>query len=404
MPTIAMQILVFLTVTSAPYLLVELHLFSSYSVTIVITITFIFFLYFSASNKHLNFRLRSNEFAMIFLFIALTVPSSVISLIEHREFQIQRYTLSIVLAIVFLFEAALFSKLIMSFSSQFIQSITVRYFWFLAALAVAGKIYRLPFLSDLNRPVFTFPEPSTFARWIGPILVFCVISTDSKLKWIYLSVCAAFCVLWSSLTLYLFVFLATLLINSRLTKVISLIFILPAVYYFKSSYIAERSVANLSTQNISALVYLQGAQRALDNFIGTYGIGVGFQQFGIVGKAGSYEAILSSIVHGGLNILDGGFIAAKLIGEFGFIGVFFLLAYVVSGVRLITYTRRRRLKNLESPNLAAIAVAFYLSYAIPLFVRGAGYFGMPTFLFVTSLFILIRLKFKMRLNSSLRSR
>lgn len=137
---------------------------------------------------------------------------------------------------------------------------------------------------------------------------------------------------------------------------------------------------------MSTLVYLSGWERAYLNFNDTFGLGVGFQQFGIVGSPGEMMESLGALGAENLNLLDGGAVAPKFIGEFGLLGVAMLLVYLVYFAKSARWLRKVSMGEVA---LQARPRVFFLScfvmYCIDLFVRGTGYFSSSGFLFVASL-------------------
>ena len=118
-----------------------------------------------------------------------------------------------------------------------------------------------------------------------------------------------------------------------------------AISNFNISYFTERIDFYEGSNNLSALVYMQGWERLILALKTTYGMGVGLQNLSTV-ELGYFGTILVEIIGVEKNVNDGSFIAAKLIAEFGIIGVFFVIIYLKlaydSSIQLIRYERLRR--------------------------------------------------------------
>lgn len=158
-------------------------------------------------------------------------------------------------------------------------------------------------------------------------------------------------------------------------------------------YYSLRVDPSSDNQNLSTLVYLSGWERSYLNFEETFGLGVGFQQFGIIGSRGEIMQSIGELGAEDLNLLDGGAVAPKFIGEFGLLGVVMLFAYLVYFAKSAKWLREVSLGGIPAP---ACRRVFFLScfviYCIDLFVRGTGYFSSSGFLFISSLMWIILVK------------
>ena len=152
------------------------------------------------------------------------------------------------------------------------------------------------------------------------------------------------------------------------------------------TYYKERFIYDSNNLNMSLLVYLTGWERAFRIIIDHSPLGVGFQQFGYEPLRGYFLAKLVSVGGGGLNIYDGATLGSKIIGEFGFLGLFFLFMYVYYFFNKILTILINPEKNT---NVTIFFACVYLSFSIYLFVRGMGYFSELPFLFLTSLIFFI---------------
>jgi len=101
------------------------------------------------------------------------------------------------------------------------------------------------------------------------------------------------------------------------------IFLLDYSPYFKSRLTLD------GLDNLTTLVFLQGWSLSYLNFFETTGLGLGFQMLGESGTKYSYFTdVIFKLTGGSLNVSDGGFFAAKLIAEFGVVGVITVFLYL----------------------------------------------------------------------------
>ena len=116
------------------------------------------------------------------------------------------------------------------------------------------------------------------------------------------------------------------------------------------------------------------------------GWGVGFEQLGVQGtNVSAADAILMLSSIESLNVLDGGFVLAKLGAEFGVFGILLCVGFTVASVRSLLALRR-------GGERAAIVFArcVVVCFIVDMFVRGTGYFAGSTLLAVTALGVLVR--------------
>lgn len=118
----------------------------------------------------------------------------------------------------------------------------------------------------------------------------------------------------------------------------------------------------------------------------SYGLGVGFQQFGIVGDQGLVMQKLADLGADGLNQLDGGLVLSKFVGEMGVFAVVALLFYLIYCYRYLRCLRFISLSLTQKKDARNIFfMAIYVTFAMQTFIRGTGYFSSGGFLFLTSL-------------------
>lgn len=247
-----------------------------------------------------------------------------------------------------------------------------------------------------EKPVFPFTEPSHFAISFAPLLIEACVRNDGwrRLAWLLLGFGLAFSLENLSLVGAVFIAAAVSLPLSRPLHWI--VAIMAAATLLSLDYFAERiDLAGYDTSlgtNLSVLIYLQGWELVLSAFEQAHGWGVGFQQLG-VGHINSGAADqIYRLIGIDLNIQDGGFVAAKIVSEFGVFGLAAAGIFVICAVRFAF-----RLRKISVwPELATagyvFALAAFCGYTIDMFFRGLSYFSSSSLLFASACFYLRSLK------------
>lgn len=121
-------------------------------------------------------------------------------------------------------------------------------------------------------------------------------------------------------------------------------------------YYTSRVNVSSDNQNLSTLVYFSGWERAYLNVKETFGLGVGFQQFGVIGIA-------------------------------------ILVFYLSYFAKIMWWTRKVILGEAQHQNgLMLFFLSSFVMYFIDLFFRSTGYFSSSGFIFIASLMWIISVK------------
>lgn len=185
-----------------------------------------------------------------------------------------------------------------------------------------------------HKPVGLFSEPSHVALTIAPLLIFSQ-KFHAKRKIIY----PLFFLIWGiyieNLTTIIAVVFSTLIyFRWSFKKTLSIIISMALLGYLviNSEYFSERLKISPESNNLSVLLLLKGWEEAIHSNNETFYLGVGFQQFGGVTGEGPIYKRIQNLGEGleNLNKYDGGSVAAKLFGEFGFLFFFFIFLYFIS--------------------------------------------------------------------------
>lgn len=264
----------------------------------------------------------------------------------------------------------------------------IKQFYFLMVFIGFFGIFmplRLGPYESLSSPVFPFSEPSHYALVYAPIACLALLVCDAKMRIYICLISLALALLVPSLTLLVVTFLLILL-----TLSINNILLLGFFVFFSTSlilviapnllqYFLDRLTGD-SPDNLSRLVYIQGWENMVSALSFTSGLGIGFQNLGNE-PPGATTLILKSLYDSALNRADGGFLMAKIVGEFGVVGIIFVLFMFITSVAA-GYTLRRHIKKSSFTRNAVYLFPLCSIYMIfiELFIRGVGYFS-PSLIF-----------------------
>lgn len=257
-----------------------------------------------------------------------------------------------------------------------------------------------------HKPVFLFSEPSHFTLVAGSFLMYYIYTRS--IWWTYIAV---FFLFWAlhiqNLTMLLTLIITSLLIIKSKHIFIALLIIVSGIFLFNLNldYFASRLIFSVDNENLSTLFLMQGWENAFLSIKETYGLGIGFQQLGIaltsIGEIYEQVNLLSS---GELNSFDGGTLAAKIIAEYGVIGILITLILVkrayqsflklrkLKGLNLSEKVNYNQLSNIDS--LTTFGDCVNVFFVIELFVRGVGYFSPGLFIYLIMYFYKKILKFR----------
>jgi hypothetical protein len=252
-------------------------------------------------------------------------------------------------------------------------------------VAVAG--FTVPASGSYFKPVFPFTEPSHFAEAFAPLLLYCCVTGTGGRRLLVLGAGVAAALLLENLTLLLACAMAGF-ICFRTYLALPLFAVAGlAATQLDLSYYTDRLNLGSEADNLSSLIYIQGWQMLVESLQGTHGWGVGFQQLGVNGTAASSSNQIFNMIGNYANLLDGSFTLAKLVGEFGAVGVMLVLIYLVIAWRAIRDLRRQCLMPQRAQAAPLLAKSVIAAYLLEIFVRGSGYFTGTAILLVGSLWV-----------------
>lgn len=344
--------------------------------------------------KNLTFLQKIPKLLLLFIFLIMLH-----SAILHTQliFLNSKAYISFFVLIFVLLMAFFLSKVILNERVDLVQGFK---YVFLVLFSLALITYATEFklgeiFYDKNKAIFPFEEPSHFALFFGPFFFIYLFQLTNIYKQIFIVLgVGLLAISIESTTLLIYVALALLLFAR--VNAITLFLVVPVsiygVYYvLNDPYFLSRFILSPDSDNLTALVYLQGLTDAYNVLIDTNGLGLGFQMLGSQPPSEVHyqiQAVLGQGLDGiGLNRKDGGFVAAKLVAEFGVFGLVLLAAYLVLFFKV--FLRLRRMIREPHGFKPAYIFAFVFIYAgfVEIFVRGVGYFSPSLFLFYTALFV-----------------
>ncbi len=301
-----------------------------------------------------------------------------------------RFLLSLILLLLMSIASLFFVATFQKFDDKIFHKLVFFGFYFLLFLGYL-VLALMVLLRREPKNMFIFTEPSHYAIVFMPFLFYVVFKSGRLASTFYIFLSLALALQIKSLTLLVGTIIVIIITNGKkLWSILSItLFLVVMQLTFGLNYFSERLNFTTDNNNLSTLVFISGWERAYLSIIDTYGLGLGFQQLGIVGPEGQVMGTIKFILDGvALNINDGGSLGSKIIAETGLFGFLLLLLYL--NFLVIVVNRLVYRKILGPKNVFFHGV--YLIFSIELFVRGMGYFSLTSFLFICSIYWIYRMK------------
>jgi len=375
---------------------------SSLAVGITLANVFIFLLILFSWG---DIKFSVNSILLAFISISVITISSLFFLLHDG---IAKPVLSILPIMLIFFIASEASKRIYQQNIDLVRivGLSVIILLVLGLIVVFGYRIVCCGIELVGKPIFPFTEPSHYALTFGPLAVgYAFYSNIAKVFFAaFLFVVLGLAL--ESLTLIVFSMIIFLSSTIRLKRIYFLLCI-PILIFFTlriilvliefSPYFAARLDAGLN-YNTTTLFYLRGFEVAYLNFIDTHGLGLGFQMLGSKYTLTGYYHDLMTFANPNTVSTDSGFLAAKIIAEFGFLGVISLIVYiyVVLWAILRANTIHRVLANMKDirKHREATRRLFFMgvvvSLSVEIFLRSYGYFSPGVFLLLVAILYLKR--------------
>jgi len=340
------------------------------------------------------------------LIISLVVTHMIVNLfLELNDFSLKKLLSWVILFVMVLsgyFSTKLYDK--ETNVKEIIKWISIGTFCF----AIVGVFVKFPFIGyeKFKGSVFPFSEPSHLAITTDAILFALALFSESKKRAFIILLVLVLGALFPSLILIVF---ALLMIGVFYVKnlqsflIISIIIILLLIVIIPSTdfltYFIQRLSFEKTNTNQTALVYMQGWEDAIIGFKESNGLGIGFQNMGTL-PPGDFGKIILRTAHSFKNRNDGGFLASKIICEFGMLGILIIGYYLILFYRSVDFIRKRTVKKTFIVDEFEPALLFshciIIVFFIEIFARGYGYFSPGGVLFFMALFIQLRHKLKFK--------
>lgn len=279
----------------------------------------------------------------------------------------------------------------------------------LAMLGWVGLVYKLLVVGWEQKIKYPFPfsEPSFFAVCYGMLAVGYSFVASRKFALYMVVNMILFSFLFPSLTFLLFVVIVMVVMVARLQAVylywgvlVVPVIVLSVGYYFISDVEYFSSRLDFSdAENITTLVWLQGWDLSYINLNATEWRGLGFQMLGYEGtELSDVSYKLEELTGKFMNITSGGFLAAKIISEFGLVGVMLVILYILFLVYLLIKVGSSSSVSLKSDATKKVMVfqGLAFGYVVEFFFRGYGYFSPCLYISLAALMAIWHIKSKSR--------
>jgi hypothetical protein len=239
-----------------------------------------------------------------------------------------------------------------------------------------------------EKPTFPFTEPSFLAFTIAPVLIYFCVTRSLFWRWAAAATVAAFAVTVSNLTTLATCLLAVLTFARWWQIGVAAATGYLVWPYVDQEYFLERVNFTVDTDNVTALVYLQGWQLLEEALRVTNGWGRGIQQLGVgyTDTIASYR--INQIMGQDVNLRDGGFLLAKTGSEFGVLGLLAIGALTIFAGLALLRLRAFAHGKAEFSRATILAYSSVVGSMAEIYLRGSTYFTGTVLLLASSVFYL----------------
>ena len=376
--------IILLVIAALPSFLMNIGQASSMAIGLSFVLAIIFCLYIFSNHR----RCRSYAIQLFSLIIPLLFLVSAISFFQNDGFDFDRFYQTSAFLFAFLLGAYCLTLFVQELTEPEIDFAVKIVFYilmscmFLTILGFGGLFTPSGFS---GKPVLLFIEPSHLAIVFLPYTLYLtVIAKGKKKAHLILGVFLTSLLIQNATLLLGCILVAGITLSMRaflLCNCLGLLF----SYFIGIDYFLER-IDFTKLNNVSTLAYVSGWERAYLSFLETSGIGVGFQQFGIIGSKGETMKILNDLGGNDLCLLDGASVAPKVIGEFGFLGAILIIVcifYCAKQARYLCKISSNKLMIMSRHDI--FFRSFFVMYIVDILVRGAAYFSSSSLIFAASL-------------------
>jgi hypothetical protein len=372
-----MTVINYIGITAALFLLILPYLFSSLGASswaLGSVVAACFYLVIVLMKREAIF-IRWNELALCLAFI---VANILVSSICYSQLPSFAQLLSIVVLVLLYTLSWLVASWLATQSLYKLAKYINSTAWIVLAASFFQKLIAFDVL-PYPKHILYFSEPSHFAIGITPLAIFLCMTARRREAMLFSALLLALSLYVENATLLVLFFVCAMFALLRLGFGLSQLFVALLVgsfaavpFVLQSAYLAPR--ITLSNDNLSSLVYLRGLESAQAALKEPPFFGVGFQMMGSRTNETNATLLLEELNQADLNANDGGFVAAKLVTEFGVVGIVVLCIYLVVVSKGLLSALREIGPRAISPS-RCIYLASYSSVILQLFVRGSGYLG-----------------------------
>lgn len=327
--------------------------------------------------------------------ILLFLLNFLMMLFTNSVYDLYRFFLSILMMFLIIISGFYLYDKFKSMKDLVINNMLNTGYYIYVMIAVLSFIPFVQFNISHSKSVLPFNEPSHFAIYLTPIILYKVYV--SYHSYLYVLPFIIFAIFVQNFTL-LIVLVLSLFIRFKLKTLIFIPLLLAYILYLgiDLTYFSNRLNFSAANDNLSLLVYQQGLDIIQYSFTNLRGLGMGFQQLGFNGVYFDTTERLRFLLDKDMNLTDGGFTAAKIIGEFGILGIFILGYYF----KFLILSFKILFAKVEDLKMILSAI-FIVSYVIELFVRGIGYFNV-SLVFLICAILYIKYNYKSANENNLR--
>lgn len=235
------------------------------------------------------------------------------------------------------------------------------------------------------KPVFPFTEPSHFALAVSPFLIYASVQYTGWIRTTVILTFGAMVIGLQNLTLGIsWLMIVFVFSRGTLQRIGIIVTVIVVVTVADLSYFTERAILSTDSDNLSVLVYLQGWALMVESLLKSYWLGIGFQQLGVFGTENDISFIIFSLIQNESNLLDGGFLAAKLISELGIFGIVIVVFLLGLSIRSAHTLRRVASEALVLPPSHVLAHSIRMSLVLELLARSTSYLSGTILLFLAA--------------------
>lgn len=359
---------------------------TSTGIGLVFSIAIIFFLFlFKYKVIYLDKSLTPILICLIFVFL-----TSIYSMISFDAFEYKRFFFSYFLICICVLAAFCFVLISLKITDKQLFNYVSIIFYLILFDGIYLFINNNFFI--WSKSTLLFPEMSHFSIIFAPLLLFKVL-TYKNTTYIYLIFLISLILALNiqNQTLLISVFFVMMMYSIKKTFLFFLIPLVIVALFFDIGYFQYfiDRIPMSGTQNVSALSFLSGWERAFLNLIDSNFFGIGFNQLGFVGIKGFFQSELTRLGLPGLNMADGGSIAPKIISELGIVGLAFIFGYLFYLVKVVYMVKK---KKLIYNYLDTFYISIFIMSFVSIFIRSSGYFSPIVFLLLSSIIYINKFK------------